>query len=217
MSNIVLHLNNAIFALGSARRKLLDIKDTDIEPKLADISNQIQDVIAEVWGDDEYRFGGSQKADTGQTNPIPSPSPTDEVESPINGVQDVIDAPPTDEAFKKVDKLNFRDEWNGFKSIEPATIIGKHHLLTFNTNTRQLAIYVADANQTLDVKGSTLQNMTDNVNASFGKTLRKPESQLRTIMKSEPYAIDDRMGDIKAVAKPLTGRINKHVILLKTW
>lgn len=113
---------------------------------------------------------------------------------------------------KQVSKVNYMSDHSeyGLVSINPENIIGAKTLLLFNTKNRQIQLYQSETG--LTVKGSTLKDFTDN---SYGKTIRNPEAtliQLTTEKKSVKL-----IGEIKAVSKPLTGRINKDIIILKAW
>ena len=48
-----LHITNAIFALGSARRKLLEQGDAESENELADITDQLMTIKERLMPDDE--------------------------------------------------------------------------------------------------------------------------------------------------------------------
>ncbi len=244
--NLVLHLNNAMFSLGAARLKLRAIKDDDTEAKLADITNQIRTVADEIWDGDNAYEQAEAFAEQGAEFVKASGEPimtASQVFDKISEVADTVQVGgvarhslniiggsigsgkstyPSDAAFKKVDKLFFLDEWEGIKSIEPATIIGKTTLITFNVNTRQLAKYTAGRDDNLDllgldVKGSTIKNLDHDMHLSYSKTVRHPEDMIVHISRSDDATATYKLAKINAVPKPLTGRINKHTLLLKAW
>lgn len=227
---IVLNLNNAMFSLGAARLKLHGVDD-DTADELKDITNQIDTIAHRLWDGTELEGlankisqMSSLAQETGEPVSTASQSlPSEDVwvapAGTDRGTINLMHTPPSDAAFKKVDKLFFLDEWKGIKSIEPAEIIGKHTLITFNVNTRQLAKYTADRDDNLDllgldVKGSTLKNFDSNISSSYSKTVRKPEDMIPFIAGSDHAQATYQLHKINAVPKPLTGRINKHTLLL---
>ncbi len=100
-------------------------------------------------------------------------------------------------------------------SINPEDIVGAKKLVTFNTKTRQLAIYYAeDEVKGLMVKGSTVKEFSDK---SGAKTIRKPKEQLPLFLKAPKVKTDKIFAAINSVQKSVTGRINKDTILLKSF
>jgi hypothetical protein len=83
----------------------------------------------------------------------------------------------------------------------------------YNTKTRKLGCYVADDAGGLSVKGSSLLNFTES--KSVSKKLRKPEATLPEVLKGGKVYLRNALDNIKAVATPLTGRINSDTILLR--
>jgi len=116
---------------------------------------------------------------------------------------------------KQVANLNFMiaDTTLGIKSIKPEKIIGASKLVMFNTNNRKLTIFYADDGG-FSVKGSTLQNFTKQ---SSTKTIRKPEDKLSEFIGAPKTRTDKIYSQIKSVKGSVTGRINKHNILLKVF
>lgn len=116
---------------------------------------------------------------------------------------------------QQVAKLNFmlNDSKLGLKSIKPEKIIGASKLVMFNTNNRKLTIFYADVGG-FSIKGSTLQNFTKQ---SAIKTIRKPEDKLSEFIGAPKVRTDKIFSQIKSVKGSVTGRINKHNILLKVF
>jgi hypothetical protein len=114
-----------------------------------------------------------------------------------------------------VSKMKYLDKFEELKleSIQPKDIIGSLQLWVYNTKTRKLGCYVADDAGGLSVKGSSLLNFTES--KSVNKKLRKPEATLPEILKGGKVYLRNALDNIKAVATPLTGRINSDTILLR--
>lgn len=114
-----------------------------------------------------------------------------------------------------VKKMNYQDKFDELKlvSVQPKDIVGALQLWVYNTKTRKLGCYIADDAGGLSVKGSSLLNFTEH--KSVSKKLRKPEVTLPEILKGGKVYLRNALDNIKAVATPLTGRINSDTILLR--
>jgi len=98
-------------------------------------------------------------------------------------------------------------------SINPVDIIDAIELWIFNIKTRKIGKYVAEAHQTLQVKGTTLQFFDQK--QSVAKTLRKPEQQLSEFNRSGKVQIRKFLDSIKGVEIKLNGRFNDDTVILK--
>lgn len=117
---------------------------------------------------------------------------------------------------KVVAKLKYAKECkvNKVVSINPADIVGAQELWVYNTKTRKLGKYVADALQgPLGVKGTTITGY--DTAKSVCKTLRKPEEKLKEFAKAGKVQLRKFLEDIKATETNLNGRINADMVLLK--
>jgi len=117
---------------------------------------------------------------------------------------------------KVVSKLKYMKEEKTLKlvSINPVDIIGVSTAWVYNTKTRKIGVYRADAlTGPLGVKGSTITGF--DTGKSVSKTLRRPEDQLKEFFKAGKVAQRKYLDDIKATETKLTGRINEDTILLK--
>jgi hypothetical protein len=116
---------------------------------------------------------------------------------------------------KLVAKLKYAKDDKALKivSINPADIIGASELWVYNTKTRKLGKYVAASYQTLSIKGTGVTGF--DVEKSVGKTLRKPDEQLKDFAKAGKIALRTYLKDIKAVEVKLNGRISTDTLLLK--
>jgi hypothetical protein len=97
--------------------------------------------------------------------------------------------------------------------VVPKDVVGAMQLWVYNTKTRKLGCYHADDAGGLSVKGSSLLNFTES--KSVSKKLRKPEATLPEILRGGKVYLRNALDTIKAVASPLTGRINSDTILLR--
>ena len=118
---------------------------------------------------------------------------------------------------KVVAKLKYSKENKELKivSINPADIIGAQELWIYNTKTRKLGKYVADALRgPLGVKGTTIIGYDEQ--KSVSKTLRKPDEKLKEFAKAGKIQLRKFMEEIKATETLLNGRINADIVLLKS-
>ena len=118
---------------------------------------------------------------------------------------------------KVVAKLKYLKEDSKSKlvSVNPVDILGSTQLWVYNTKTRKLGKYVADAHQAhLGVKGTSIIGF--DTAQSEVKTLRKPSEQIKEVMGSKPAA-RKYFKDIKAVSTTPNGRFNDAMIILKAW
>lgn len=118
-----------------------------------------------------------------------------------------------------VKKLKFKatDDRYAIASVPPASIVGAKAAVVFNTKTRKIGMYVAEAtSQVLGVKGSTIVGFDEK--KSVQKTLRKPDMQIKdfktvnTLKRTEVW-----LNDIKTTSTMLNGRTNSDVMILKVY
>lgn len=117
---------------------------------------------------------------------------------------------------KLVAKLKYmkNDPITKLVSISPVDIVGAQTLWVYNTKTRKLGKYVAEAlGGALGVKGTAITGF--NESTSVQKTLRKPEVQLKEFMAAGKIQLRKFLDDVKATDIKLNGRINSDTILLK--
>ena len=117
---------------------------------------------------------------------------------------------------KLVAKLKYakNDSTNKLVSINPVDIIGAQELWVYNTKTRKLGKYVAEAmGGALGVKGTAITGF--NESTSVQKTLRKPELQLKEFLAAGKIELRKFLDNIKATDIKLNGRINLDTVLLK--
>jgi hypothetical protein len=118
-------------------------------------------------------------------------------------------------ADKIVAKLKYKksDEPLKLVSINPADIIGSKELWVYNTKTRKLGKYVAEAYQELSVKGASVTGFSEML--SVQKTLRKPVDQLKEFKAAGKVQLRKFLEDINATDTKMNGRINEETMLLK--
>lgn len=115
----------------------------------------------------------------------------------------------------KMQYMKYHDEMK-IGSIKPETIIGKDTLWVYNTKTRKLCLYVAsEVDKQLSVKGTTILGWDPKL--SVGKTLRKPDEQLKAFLSGGKVAMRNFLKGIKGVEAKMNGRINKDTMLLKVY
>ena len=122
--------------------------------------------------------------------------------------------PPAKE--KLVAKLKYLKEEKTLRlvSVNPVDIIGAQTLWVYDTKTRKLYVYIAeDQGGALGVKGTSIIGYDES--KSTGKTLRKPDIQLKEFLSANKVALRTFIKDIKAVEIKANGRINANQVLLK--
>ena len=122
--------------------------------------------------------------------------------------------PPAKE--KLVAKLKYLKEEKTLRlvSVNPVDIIGAQFLWVYDTKTRKLYAYIAEEQGgTLGVKGTSIVGYDET--KSTGKTLRKPDIQLKEFLSANKVALRTFIKDIKTVEIKANGRINANQVLLK--
>jgi len=115
---------------------------------------------------------------------------------------------------KVVAKLKYMKEFGDIKSEKPVKILGAKEMFVYNTKNRKLQYYVADQHAgSLYVKNNAIIGF-DPI-ASVSKTLRKPDEQLKELMKASKPNSRKFFKDIRAVESKLNGRFNETLIILK--
>ena len=111
--------------------------------------------------------------------------------------------------------LNHFDELK-ITSVNPEKIIGADSLWVYNVKYKRLICYIAsEIDKELTVKGSTIIGWDPK--ASYGKTLRKPEEQLKLFISLGKVAMRNFLKSTKGKDKTVNGRINKDCLLLKVY
>ena len=115
---------------------------------------------------------------------------------------------------KVVAKLKYQKEFGDIKSEKPVKILGAKEMFVYNTKNRKLQYYVADQHAgSLYVKNNAVIGF-DPV-ASVSKILRKPDDQLKELMKASKPNSRKFFKEIKAVESKLNGRFNENLVILQ--
>jgi hypothetical protein len=117
---------------------------------------------------------------------------------------------------KIVSKVKYMKADTGLQvtSVNPAQMIGATEVWVFNTKTRKLGKYIADATLgPIGVKGTSLTGFDEA--KSVAKTLRKPAEQLKALLTAGKIQIRKFMDGINAVEVKLTGRLNEDTLIVK--
>ena len=119
------------------------------------------------------------------------------------------------ELVRKVKYLS-RDDKLNIVSINPAEIVGAGAVLVFNVKYRKIEVYQAQLGGVLSIKGTKILNFDDN--ASYRKTLRKPDVQLKTIRSMSRFTqVEREIKAIKATEQKCRGRLSADTLLLKAF
>ena len=117
---------------------------------------------------------------------------------------------------KQVSKVKYKKEDNDYKivSINPAQVVGKSHLLCFNTKTRKLIEYKTESTDGFIISGTTIKNINGE---SRAWTLRKPMDILPSALSSTPKQFEKLVKGITTKPSTPNGRINEDTILLRVF
>jgi hypothetical protein len=108
------------------------------------------------------------------------------------------------------------DSQLGLVGIDPGLVVGAKMALAFNSKTRKLSVYIAEENQTLDIKGQYIINFDQS--RSFAKTIRKPKDTLTAVNMSSQKRVTVVFSEhTKGKNHELTGKMGKDVILIKAF
>jgi hypothetical protein len=114
-----------------------------------------------------------------------------------------------------VSKLKFKDKDDTYKltSVKPEGIVASNQLWLFNTKNRNLLVYNAMGPAGLNIKGSSITGYDEKT--SIIKTLRKPENHLPNVVDGGKIVLKKVMENIKGKSKPVNGRMNADMIILR--
>lgn len=116
---------------------------------------------------------------------------------------------------KLINKVQYKDRDDKLQivSVNPLELIGATEIWVYNVKTRKIGRYVAEDNQVMQVKGTSL--LFYDASKSVQKTLRKPEETLKEFKKAGKVKLRTFMDDIKTTDIKLNGRLNSDTIILK--
>lgn len=124
-------------------------------------------------------------------------------------------APKAVDKAKLVEKVAFQKEETslGLVSVAPVSILGSRVLWIYNTKTKTLGKLTAADAKGFEVSGTTIKNLKD---GSVGKTVRKPIETMKEFRGTQK-ALQNKFKALTTKEKKITGRLNKHTILLKVY
>ena len=98
-------------------------------------------------------------------------------------------------------------------SVLPSQIVGANAVWLFNTKYARLTYLVAADNQTLSIKGTTVQNFDEK--KSLTKKIRKPEKNLSELLNMGKVSMLKSYLSLKTKPIVANGRLNKDTVILK--
>ena len=119
-------------------------------------------------------------------------------------------------AEDKVKNLKFLEEDvdNKITSVEPSKIVGSESVFFYNAKTNQMIYYHALDRAGLDIKGTTIQNFS-NDKSQVKKLGAKTTHFLDRVLGGGKIVLNKIMNEINSKASSVTGRVNNNMIILK--
>lgn len=116
---------------------------------------------------------------------------------------------------KLIEKLQYQKEFGPLKlvSAAPEGIIGAQQLWVYNTKYKVLTHYMASNDKGFSIKGTTLQNWSEE--HSISKGLRKPEVSLNSVLTGGKIILRKLMGELTTKPRTINGRINRDTVILR--
>lgn len=120
-------------------------------------------------------------------------------------------------ATKQVEKMKYMANSTEFKlvSVDPVNIIGASEVYLFNTKYRTMTYLVTQSPKGFEVKGTTINGI--DVEASYKKTLRKPEEFLSGFAKATKARARKILKELKTKEAACNGRVNDQTIIVKVY
>ena len=118
-------------------------------------------------------------------------------------------------ADQLVSKVQFKatDPTLKISSVPPTQIVGASYVWVYNTKYARLTYLVAPDNQSLSIKGTTVQNFDEK--KSLIKKIRKPEKNLSELLNMGKVAMLKAFLSLKTKPILANGRLNKETVILK--
>ena len=118
---------------------------------------------------------------------------------------------------KIVGKLKYLKEDYEFKvkSLDPSKIIGMQELWVWDPKNCKLGIYYSNDPAGFNVKGTTLQNFSDE--RSVQKKIRKPKELWNICKGKRSRALNKYFNSSKTKEYPLTGRFNDGILIVNAF
>lgn len=120
-------------------------------------------------------------------------------------------------ASKQVEKMKYMANSAEYKlvSVDPINIVGASEVYLFNTKYRTMTYLVTQSPKGFEVKGTTIQGI--DVEASYKKTLRKPEEFFSEFTKTTKAKARKLLKDLKTKEASCNGRVNDQTIIVKVY
>lgn len=120
-------------------------------------------------------------------------------------------------ASKQVDKMKYMSNSAEYKlvSVDPTNIVGASEVYLFNTKYRTMTYLVTQSPKGFEVKGTTIQGI--DVEASYKKTLRKPEEFFSDFAKTTKAKARNLLKNLKTKEATCNGRVNDQTIIVKVY
>jgi len=122
---------------------------------------------------------------------------------------------PAEELVKRI-KFKVGDDRLGITSIPPAQLVQAQGAVVYNTKTRKIGYYISSTSEGLAVKGTGLTNF---VEKSLQKTLRKPAEQLKEFKDQNTQKRFETWfsKSVKTTETQLNGRLNQDIVILRVF
>jgi len=122
---------------------------------------------------------------------------------------------PAEELVKRI-KFKVSDDRLGITSVPPAQLVQAQGAVVYNTKTRKIGYYISSNSEGLAVKGAGLTNF---VEKSLQKTLRKPAEQLKEFKDQNTQKRFETWfaKSVKTTETPLNGRLSQDIVILRIF
>lgn len=118
---------------------------------------------------------------------------------------------------QQVSRMKYLPESKEYKvtSSDPTSIVGAAEVYLFNTKYRRLTYLVSSSSSGFQVKGTTIQNI--DIEASYTKTLRKPEEFFTAFMKATKAKARNLAETLATKKAAVNGRTSEDTLILKVY
>ncbi len=229
-SKIFFTLEDALFERTYELGQAIDLL-TKAEPSRA-VLRRLEDEFEPRW--EELRLVGKDEQVTEGYAHLSAK----DLKKQIDALQDILDAiaiksqnahaasrrgKKTKKVVAQVKNLRFRaqDRDRKLVSVDPTTIPGCSALLVFSTAKNRVMVYRAATEAGIAIRGSTLQNVSEDTLLSYAKTIRA-ENVDDTIRKLRDAPQIKRLDvillqSIRGKTYPVSGRITPDMVFLKVF
>ena len=117
-----------------------------------------------------------------------------------------------DQMVSKVRYLKHDPEL-GLTSLEPATMLGKNALVTYDVKKRKIQYYVAEDGKEFGVDGTALTNV--DLTKSIQKTLRNPKDQLLNMLQLGKRGFEKALNMVRSVSTEPSCKLTHETLICK--